>query len=51
MNSLNLGVSPFHNEILMERGEGISDLVFLVDDLEVEKNKLLNRGTTPFGFE
>ena len=30
----------------MERGEGISDLVFLVDDLEVEKNKLLNRGTT-----
>ena len=37
---------PIHNEILMERGEGISDLVFLVDDLEVEKNKLLNRGTT-----
>ena len=36
---------PIHNEILMERGEGISDLVFLVDDLEVEKNKLLNRGT------
>ncbi len=37
---------PIHNEILMERGEGISDLVFLVDDLEVEKNKLLNRGTS-----
>ena len=37
---------PIHNQILMERGEGISDLVFLVDDLEVEKNKLLNRGTT-----
>ena len=36
---------PIHNEILMERGEGISDLVFLVDDLEVEKIKLLNRGT------
>ena len=34
-----------HNEILIERGEGISDLVFLVDDLEVEKSKLLNRGT------
>tara|TARA_A100001037_G_scaffold64782_1_gene56883 strand:+ start:639 stop:1553 length:915 start_codon:yes stop_codon:yes gene_type:complete len=34
-----------HNEILMERGEGISDLVFLVDDLEAEKIKLLNRGT------
>ena len=37
---------PIHNEILMERGEGISDLVFLVDDLEVEKSKLLNRGTS-----
>ncbi len=37
---------PIHNEILMERGEGISDLVFLVDDLEVEINKLLNRGTS-----
>ena len=37
---------PIHNEILIERGEGISDLVFLVDDLEVEKNKLLNRGTS-----
>ena len=36
---------PIHNEILMERGEGISDLVFLVDDLEAEKIKLLNRGT------
>tara|TARA_B100000686_G_scaffold39256_1_gene40638 strand:- start:376 stop:1290 length:915 start_codon:yes stop_codon:yes gene_type:complete len=36
---------PIHNEILIERGEGISDLVFLVDDLEVEKSKLLNRGT------
>ena len=37
---------PIHNEIFIERGEGISDLVFLVDDLEVEKNKLLNRGTS-----
>ena len=37
---------PIHNEILMERGEGISDLVFLVDDLEAEKIKLLNRGTS-----
>jgi len=37
---------PIHNEILMERGEGISDLVFLVDDLENEKIKLLNRGTS-----
>jgi len=37
---------PIHNEILIERGEGISDLVFLVDDLEVEKSKLLNRGTS-----
>ena len=36
---------PIHNKILMERGEGISDLVFLVDDLEAEKIKLLNRGT------
>ena len=33
---------PIHNEILIERGEGISDLVFLVDDLEAEKIKLLN---------
>ena len=38
--------NPIYQKALVERGEGIADLIFLVDDLNAEIKKLLSKGVS-----